>query len=123
MNDKISWNCTTLNNEILGGFTDDGSWIDLKNRIKNNNDKIVEINIRNINGGATIDRNADGYFIANKLIAKLGGPTQEYIGLGYWKKHQNVVRIKWYDKTTMSLCFNEVRDLQECSENCLIKNV
>lgn len=120
---NISWNCKTSDGSILGGFTDDGSWRELKNAILTKKTKVISLNIRNKHGGATIDDNADGYFIANKMLAKMGGSVNEYIGIGYWRSHEDVVRIKWYDSNTMELWANETRHLNECSQDCLIKNI
>lgn len=123
MSNNITWQCQTDQGDVLGGFTEDGSWRKLKNLVLSKKTKIVSLNIRNKYGGGTIDSNADGYFMANKILAKMGGETQEYIGIGYWKSDQDVVRIKWYNYKTMELFTTEVRNVDSCSEDCLIKNI
>jgi hypothetical protein len=118
----VKWTALTVS-DTFEGYTDDGSWRELGKRLGDEwHHTIVSLSLSGANAGATIDSNADGYYIGNKVIAIFPFTQQiDLCGIGYWKKHENVVRIKWYRKDTMELVFTEAKPTNEC-EGFLIKN-
>jgi hypothetical protein len=118
----VNWNATLSNGLKICGATDDGTWITLRERLKNESIRITEFSIGNQHGVGKIDSNADGYFLGNKTIAILPSTLNiNLVAIGYWKNYDDKVRIKWYDVNTMNLVFTEARPLNECGE-FLIKN-
>lgn len=118
----VRWTAKLSNGEDRMGYTDNGSWKTLKPYLDKNNLKILELEISNKSGVGRIDKNCDGYFIGNKIIAVLNQPGQEtFVGIGYWRKNEDVVRIKWYDAETMELKNTEARKLEETGIS-LVKN-
>lgn len=123
----VKWNAI-VQSELLGrneeyeGQIDDGSWLKFPEVLRKGDMKIISLQLLGDSGGGKIDSNADGYFIGNKVIALMPSTVQiELVGIGYWKKHESVARIKWYNKHTMELMYTEARNLNECGF-CLIKN-
>ncbi len=108
---------------FYSGYSNDGSWRELKDTVATYGGKIVGITLDNEGkGSATIDSNKDGYFLGNKVVAAINGGQQvELVGIGYWDKNQDTARIKWYNVETMELVFTEARSTKECGF-FLIKN-
>lgn len=119
----VKWIAKLSNNEEESGAVTDGSWKLIKQTIHQSNDlQITELSIANDIGSGTIDKNCDGYFIGNKSIALLGSSGKiELVGIGYWKKNEDVVRVKWYHKDSMRLFMTEAKPLKDC-DLFLIKN-
>jgi hypothetical protein len=44
------------------------------------------------------------------------------VGIGYWRKHESVVRIKWYNADNMELIKTEAQPVNEIKQ-ALIKNI
>ena len=121
----VNWEAQTSKGYIFTGLVDDSSWIDFKNTLYARRDevgKVKSLKIFGTLGAATIDNDKDGYFLGNKILTALqGGATLELVGIGYWSKSDNVVRVKWYKTSTMELAVTEGRPL-ETSEFFLIRN-
>lgn len=108
-----TWFAVLSDGNAFEGGTEDGSWRKLKITIGDR--KIQRLHIFNDQGEGHIDDNKDGYFIGNKVITGLGQPvTINLVGIGYYQKHDDTVRIKWYDKNTMELKQTEARSPQKC---------
>lgn len=115
----VKWTATVITGMTYSGDTEDGSWRTFSNDVK---DQIISLRIDNAMAGATIDDNKDGYLIANKVIAAIqGGMQAKLVGIGYWDKPADVVRIKWYLASSMELQFTEARPTELCGL-FLIKN-
>lgn len=110
------------NNEIINEPISILYWNKLRNKLINNNLKIIELQISSPAGSATIDKNSDGYFIGNKAVAVLfRSSSVRYIGIGYYRTIDDIVRIKWYNEN-MELQFVETKKPDDCGE-FLIKNL
>jgi hypothetical protein len=107
------WFAVLSDGNAFEGGVDDGSWRKLKLTIDGR--RIERLHIFNDQAAGRIDDNKDGYFIGNKIIGGLGQSiTIHLCGIGYYQKHDNIVRIKWYDKQTMELQQTEARPAEEC---------
>lgn len=103
---------------IEGGI-DDGSWRKLKVTLGSR--RIERLHIFNDQNTGKIDDNKDGYFIGNKIITGLAQPTSLHLcGIGYYQKHDDTVRIKWYKKDTMELVETEARPSGECGFSLIV---
>jgi hypothetical protein len=119
----VRWNITFNDGTNLTGMTDDGSWKLVPDFINRKNLKIVSMNIGNDFGIGRIDNNCDGYYLNNKIIAIMQSKQQvRMVGIGYWRKHESVVRIKWYNADNMELIKTEAQPVNEIKQ-ALIKNI
>jgi hypothetical protein len=117
----VRWEATLDDGTKESGETCGGSWQNLSANL--NKRKIVALNIGNEYGVSDIDNNADGYFIGNKLFAIMPDNFQmDFVGIGYWRKNDNAVRIKWHNPITMELLTTEAKNISECNLT-LIKNI
>ena len=105
----------------IAGSLDDGSWKRIKGTL-NDGEKICGLRIYNQYGSHTIDKNCDGYFLGRFCSAPLMGEPTLQVGIGYWRKHEPVARIKWYQFPSMNLNRVEVRSIENCGF-CLVKNL
>lgn len=114
----VYWHLQLNDDTSVKGSSEDGSWKRIPDSVKA---KVVGMKIYNDQAGATIDKNCSGYFFGRKIIADIKtGQQQEYVGIGYWKKHEKVARVKWYNAKTMELLKVQVKPLSKCGF-CLIK--
>src|SRR5688500_2236649 len=97
----VNWNVTFANGEKMSGRNDNGSWGHVTNYMKTSLSPNTSLSISNEIGSASIDPNADGYFMGNKIISMLGSGQIHMVGIGYWKRHENVARIVWYDPDSL----------------------
>jgi hypothetical protein len=118
----VKWEATLANGQVLSGISDDGSWRSVGSRVASAKSKLVGLVVSTKDGTGTIDANSDGYFLGNKIIASLPAFMEiKLIGIGYWKKYDDMVRIKWYDIDNMSLFETEARPIKDCG-SALVKN-
>jgi hypothetical protein len=118
----VNWIATLSNDELLSGSNEDGSWKNVANYLKDNNLKIKYFRIENQQGTGVIDSNCDGYFLGNKVISTFPfGNSIDLIGIGYWRRNDNCVRILWYSAQSMQLISTEPRELEDCGF-FLVKN-
>lgn len=117
------WSVLLSDGTSLSGTTEDGSWKQLENKLNSSGLFVKSIKVYNDYGAISTDDNADGYFLGLKVVAHMIPLAQQedYIGLGYWKKSDNKVRILWYDKRTLECKYNEARDAKDCGF-FLVKN-
>lgn len=114
------WTAKLSDNTTVSGQTDNGSWYHLAESLSPR--AIKELCLDNEIGVGRIDKNADGYFIANKIIATFPSSScVNLVGIGYWKNNDDKVRIKWFNTVDMTLTYTEAKYENECGP-CLIKN-
>jgi hypothetical protein len=117
----VKYHCKLSDGSSITGRTD-GDWLKTKEYLLESKKQIVALSISNAHGGGNIDPNCDGYFIGNKSIATMpSGISVDLVGIGYWRKHDNTVRIKWYNAQTMELMHTEARTPEEAGLS-LIRN-
>ncbi len=111
---EVYWHATLSDGQKISGTTEDGSWTILKANLANR--KITSLYIDSQIGTGKIDDNRDGYFISNRVVTAVGGSSSIYlVGIGYWRKDDEFVRIKWYRRDNMQLATTEARPLTEVS--------
>ncbi len=108
----VKWFAVLSDGNAMEGSVDDGSWRDL--RLKLEGRKIVKLHIFNESNDSQIDQNKDGYFVGNKIITGMGCPQLDFVGIGYYQRHDDMARIKWHDAKTLDLIFTEARKADEC---------
>ena len=110
----ITWNAKLSNGHAMSGLVDDGSWKTVQAKLDTEHIRIVSLKLLGAGTGA-IDDNCDGYFIGQKIMAQaFTGEFRDMVGVGYWKKHSNMVRIKWYNKNDFNLITSEAKPVSEC---------
>lgn len=118
----IYWKVKLSSNEYLEDKTTNGSWKNLAKYISSNNLDIISCEISSKIGLGYIDKNREGYFIGNKVIALINSGQQVHLtGIGYWNKSTKSCHIKWYNSKNMELVNTEART-EEHSGFFLIKN-
>jgi hypothetical protein len=117
------WQATSKSGQVYSGSCKDKSWATFAQQRTESvsGDPIVQVTIVLDGNIATIDNNADGYFIIKKASKKFYDPnTYNVIGLGYYRSADGKVRIKWYNMNTLMLNSVEVRDVSKCHLGLLI---
>ncbi len=120
-NMDVKWNVLFADGSTMSGRTDDGSWRNVRSYVNGSKSPIVALSLNNSVGSASIDPNANGYFLGNKLISMLGQGHIEMVGIGYWKETEGIARILWCDPVTLQPSTTEARPTDECGF-FLIKN-
>jgi hypothetical protein len=114
------WTVKLSDGSDITDSTTNSSWRKLAENLVATGRKIVSLTIHNDYGSGRIDDNKDGYFISNKLVTRLAGPNIELVGIGYYRKSDNMARIKWYNCSTMDLVTTEARPPEECGLSLII---
>ena len=110
--DNLVFYCAKLSNDSYIGKIDDGTWLNVKDIVKNENQYVISVSLYSKNGTAYIDDNRKGYFLSNRCVTEVGsGKTIESVGLGYLDNDLRTIRIKWFSKPTLELLNTEARDI------------
>lgn len=111
----MKWHVKFNNGKTAKGCCDDQSWLSIQQKIDDEKISMSSMWLSNDKENTIfdIDKGADGYFMAQKVVAALHSSSSVHmIGIGYWKKN-NPIRIKWYDAKTMMLVQVETRSKSE----------
>lgn len=115
------WYAQLSDGTTKSGTTLDGSWRNMQQWISDSHLSIVSFYIQNETNRVNIDKGCSGYFLGNKTIAHIPQGSINLVGIGYWKSHSNMVRIKWCNSNTLELVSTEARPV-ESSKLFLVKN-
>lgn len=117
----ITWEATLSDGRSISGPVENGSWKLVQAKLDAENVRLVSLKLLGA-GIGSIDSNCDGYFIGQRIMAQaFSGSIREMVGIGYWKKNSNVVRIKWYNRSNLDLMTVEAKPVSECGR-MLVKN-
>jgi hypothetical protein len=118
----VTWHAILSNGQEKSGTNEDGSWLRLKADIDRYDDKIISVKLTG-NGEISTDKNRDGYFLGNKVIRQIAANSKELhlVGLGYYSRSEDAVRIIWCKADTMETLETEVRS-REKAGSFLIEN-